>query len=38
MPEEFVDWKSDHEVEFRVILKELNLDRQRFLVINTRDR
>jgi len=37
-PEEFVDWKNDHEVEFRVILKELNVDRQRFLHINIKDR
>ena len=36
--EDKVEWKSDYEIEFKIIIKELNVERKRFLVLNIRDR
>ena len=33
-PEEDVDWLNDNEVEFKVIAKELNVERRRYLKLN----
>jgi len=37
-PEEWVEWRNEFEIEFKVILKELSNQRERFLVLSLRER
>ena len=33
-----MQWKSDFEIEFKIIMKELNVERKRYLALNMKDR
>jgi hypothetical protein len=33
-PEEHIHWRNDKEIEFKIILKELNSERTRYLVLS----
>ena len=34
IPEEHVFWRNDQEIEFKIILREHNTERQRYLVLS----
>jgi hypothetical protein len=36
--EEHPEWISPHEVQFKVIMKELNVERKRYLLLNIKER
>ena len=38
MAEESVTWVSENQIEFKVILRELNTERKRYLVLNIKER
>jgi len=38
VPEESVAWKNEFQIEFKIILTEMNNDRRRYLVLNIKNR
>ena len=38
LPEEHVQWRNDQEIEFKVILRDMNNEKMRYLVLSYKER